>query len=144
MTADKESHFSKKHGEIKEINPIIADALKKEAEEGLIPCTAAFKIASETGKDASEIGLAADLLELRLCKCRLGLFGYSPQKCIVEAADEVSEKLRERIQVSLSDNRIPCAVAWDIAKDFALKKMEVSSACEKLGIKISHCQLGAF
>jgi hypothetical protein len=144
MTADKEGHFSKKHGDAKETDPLIADALKKAAEDGHIPCAVAFKIAAATGKDASEIGVAADLLELRLCKCQLGLFGYTPQKCIVKAADEVSENLRERIQASLSNNRIPCSVAWDIAKAFALRKMEVSSACEKLGIKISHCQLGAF
>lgn len=144
MTKDTKGHFSEKHGESRNIDPLIGNALKKEAEDGQIPCAVAFKIALETGKDASEIGVAADLLELRLCKCQLGLFGYSPQKCIVKAADEVSGNLREKIQASLSDNRLPCSVAWDIARAFALRKMEVSSACEKLGIKISHCQLGAF
>ncbi|MCJ7809683.1 MAG: hypothetical protein MUP26_05395, partial [Desulfobulbaceae bacterium] len=107
-------------------------------------CAAVHKIAKNLNVTPDEVGKTADLLEVRLSKCQLGLFGYSPQKCIVKAADEVSGNLREKIQASLSDNRLPCSVAWDIARAFALRKMEVSSACEKLGIKISHCQLGAF
>ena len=144
MTKEDNGHFKKKHDESRSIDPLVEDALKKEAEEGQIPCAVAFKIASETGWDASEVGVASDLLELRLSKCQLGLFGYTPRKRIVKAAEEVSENLRKKIQDSLSDNRLPCAVAWEIAKAFGLRKMEVSSACEKLGIKISHCQLGAF
>ncbi len=137
-------HFSEKHGGNRNIDPVLEEALKREAKDGQIACAVAFKIASETEKTPSEVGAAADLLELRLCKCQLGLFGYSPQKRIVKAADTVSENLREKIQASLSDNRLPCSAAWEIAKSFGLRKMEISSACEKLGIKISHCQLGAF
>jgi hypothetical protein len=144
MTKEDKGHFSEKHGESREPDPLVADALKREAEDGQIPCAVAFKIASETGRNPSEIGVAADLLELRLCKCQLGLFGYSPRKRIVKAAEEVSEDLRKKIQNSLTENRLPCLSAWNIARDFGLRKMAVSSACEKLGIKISHCQLGAF
>ena len=144
MTKEDKGHFSEKHDESANIDPAVEAALKKAAEDEQIPCAVAFKIASETGRNASEIGVAADLLELRLSKCQLGLFGYSPRKRIVKAAEEIPEDLRQKIQGSLSGNRLPCAVAWDIAKTFGLRKMEVSSACEKLGIKISHCQLGAF
>ena len=144
MTKEDKGHFREKHDGSTNIDPLVADALKKEAEDGQIPCAVAFKIASETGRNASQIGMTADLLELRLCKCQLGLFGYSPRKRIVKAAEEVSENLRQKIEDSISDNRLDCAAAWDIAKTFGLRKMEVSSACEKLGIKISHCQLGAF
>ncbi len=144
MTKEDKGHFKEKHDESTNIDPLVADALKKEAEDGQIPCAVAFKIVSETGREASEVGVAADLLELRLSKCQLGLFGYTPRKRIVKAAEVVPENLRKKIQDSLSDNRLACSVAWDIAEAFGLRKMEVSSACEKLGIKISHCQLGAF
>ena len=146
MTREDKGHFREKHDETTTItiDPVVADALKKAAEDGQIPCAVAFRIAAETGRPPRQVGVAADLLELRLCKCQLGLFGYSPRKRIVKAAEKVPEDLRQKIKDSLSDNRLPCAVAWDIAKTLGLRKMEVSSACEKLGIKISHCQLGAF
>ena len=144
MTKEDKGHFGEKHGENRKPDPLVADALRRESDDGQIACVVAFKIASETGRDPSEIGVTADLLELRLCKCQLGLFGYSPRKRIVKAAEEVSEDLRKRIQASLTENRLSCAAAWKIAKDSGLRKMAVSSACEKLGIKISHCQLGAF
>jgi hypothetical protein len=44
----------------------------------------------------------------------------------------------------MSDDRLPCAAAFQIAADFKLAKIRISSACEKLKIKISACQLGAF
>jgi len=44
----------------------------------------------------------------------------------------------------MSDGRLPCAAVFQIAADFKLAKIRVSSACEKLKIKISACQLGAF
>jgi hypothetical protein len=39
---------------------------------------------------------------------------------------------------------MPCAAAWDIAALREIPRLEVSSACEKLGIKIKPCQLDAF
>jgi len=44
----------------------------------------------------------------------------------------------------MKDGRLPCAAAFRIAADFKLAKIRVSSAFEKLKIKISACQLGAF
>ena len=86
----------------------------------------------------------ADLLELKLKKCQLGLFGYEPDKRIVKPAETVSEALETCILKELTDNRLSCEKAWEIAKKLGLTKMAVSAACEHLSIKINACQLGAF
>ena len=83
-------------------------------------------------------------MNYRLVKCQLGLFGYTPEKKIVRAAKTVDADLKEALQESLVNNRLPCESAWDIAERFQLRKMALSSACETLGIKVKPCQLGAF
>jgi hypothetical protein len=85
-----------------------------------------------------------DLLEINIVKCQLGLFGYSPVRKIVQPAESVSEELEAAIREAMTDGRLPCAAAFRIAADFKLAKIRVSSACEKLKVRISACQLGAF
>jgi len=52
--------------------------------------------------------------------------------------------LERAIREAVTDGRLSCDASWKIAKEFKMAKIRVSAACEKLGIKISHCQLGAF
>jgi hypothetical protein len=91
-----------------------------------------------------EIGETADLLEIPLIKCQLGLFGYKPEKRIVKPADTVSDELQAEIEAGLIEEHLPCKTAWAIAKRFKVAKMAVSSACESLKVKIKPCQLGSF
>jgi hypothetical protein len=107
-------------------------------------CPLAFQAAAELNLTPAEIGQALDLLEIPLSKCQLGLFGYSPVSRIIQPAESVAEDLEAAIRAAMSDSRLPCAEAFRIAKEFKLAKIRVSSACEKLKIKISACQLGAF
>jgi hypothetical protein len=83
-------------------------------------------------------------MEIELSKCQLGLFGYSPQKMVVKPAETVQADLERAIRRALMNDRLPCAAAWNIAETFGIPKMEVSSACEALKIKVKPCQLGAF
>ena len=144
MTKDKDGHFARKHPSDSEIDPRVIEALKQQAADGKLPCAVAFKVASELGVTPGLVGKTADLLELRLRKCQLGLFGYEPDKRIVKPAETVSEALETCILKELTDNRLSCEKAWEIAKKLGLTKMAVSSACEHLSIKINACQLGAF
>jgi len=136
MTREKEGHFAKKHGPGSKANPEIEAALKGLASKGELPCAVDVQ--------PGEVGHTADLLEMRLVKCQLGLFGYQPAKRIVEPAQQVPDALAKRIREGLENGRLPCIVAWKIAKDLSLRKMEVSSACQALRIKICSCQIGAF
>jgi len=144
MTKDDAGHYAKKHPFGSEVDPRVVNALKQQASDGEVPCAVAFKIASELDVEPEHVGRTVDLLELRLTKCQMGLFGYSPNKRIVQAAQEVSGELETSIREELKSGRLPCKPAWGIAKKFGVKKMAVASACEALGIKINACQLGAF
>jgi hypothetical protein len=144
MTQEKDGHYGKKHPRDLNPDPKIADALKQKSAKGSVPCAVAFQIADEQQRPPAEVGLAMDLLELPIAKCQLGLFGYQPRKRIVKPAESVTEALQASIRARLVYDRLPCLAAWEIAQTFGLRKMEVSSACEFLKIKISKCQLGAF
>ncbi len=144
MTSPDETHFAKKHPSGAQADPAIEAALRPYAQAGELPCAVAFEIASELNREPKEVGRIADLLEVRLCKCQLGLFGYGPKKRIIQAAEHVSEDLEKAVRSRLDLGKLPCKSAWGIAEDLGLGKMEVSAACEALKIKISSCQLGAF
>ena len=144
MTKDDDGHYAEKHPFGSEADPRVVNALKQRASDGEVPCAVAFKIASELGVAPEIVGQTADLLEFRLAKCQMGLFGYRPNKRIVQAAQEVSRELETSIREELKKDRLPCKRAWGIAKKFGIRKMAVASACEALEIKINTCQLGAF
>ncbi|NTV54028.1 MAG: hypothetical protein HGA73_01070 [Syntrophaceae bacterium] len=118
--------------------------MRKRSRQGALTCPLAFKIAGELAVLPGEVGRAMDLLEINIVKCQLGLFGYSPVRKIVPPAQSVSDELEAALHKAMTDGRLPCAEAFRIAKEFKLAKIRVSSACEKLKIKISACQLGAF
>ena len=144
MTKEDAGHYAKKHLHDSEVKPEIEAALKQLASNGEIPCAVAFKIASDLNIEPGDVGITVDLIEMRLTKCQLGLFGYQPVKRIVKPAREVSKDLEEGIRGGLEDGRLPCVTAWRIAKDLGIRKMEVSSACEALEIRLCSCQIGAF
>ena len=144
MTKEDKGHYAKKHLHDSEVKPEIEAALKESASDGEIPCAVAFKIAADLDIEPGDVGITADLLEMRLIKCQLGLFGYQPKRCIVEPAQNISKGLEEGIKKGLENGKLSCVTAWKIAKDLGIHKMEVSSACEALEIKICSCQIGAF
>jgi hypothetical protein len=43
-----------------------------------------------------------------------------------------------------AETRLPCAEAFKVARDLEVPIAEVGRACNELGIKIVHCQLGCF
>lgn len=144
MTHEDAGHYAAKHPAGTQPDPRIAEAVKREVSDGKITCSAAFKISRDLNAPPARVGTVIDLLEVRIEKCQLGLFGYRPTWRIVKPAESVSPQLAENIKGSLVDNRLPCTLSWEIAKKLGLAKMDVSSACETLGIKISSCQLGSF
>jgi len=144
MNEPSGTQFSKKHPADERPSDKVLEAVRQKAKEGEMPCAVAFDIANQLKVEPSEVGFAVDYSEIRLVKCQLGLFGYKPQKSIVKPADSVLPELEKAIRARLKDGRLPCREAWAIASEQGLRKMEVSSACEALGIKISNCQLGAF
>ncbi len=144
MTYEDRGHYGKKHPSERSVNPKFADAVNQTVSKGEIPCTDAFKIAADLEVSPSEIGFTIDSLEVTIVKCQLGLYGYKPRRKIVTPVDTISKDLEDAIRKALVEDRLSCAASWEIADRFGMAKMEVSSACEALKIKISSCQLGAF
>jgi hypothetical protein len=144
MAKKDKGHYGSKHSDGIVVANVITEAVKKRSRQGALTCPLAFKIAGELVVHPGEVGKAMDLLEINIVKCQLGLFGYSPVRKIVQPAESVSEELEAAIREAMTDGRLPCAAAFRIAADFKLAKIRVSSACEKLKVRISACQLGAF
>lgn len=127
-----------------DIDPALREALLKQSQNGHVACAVAFDIAATLKRPAAELGHAMDRSGLRIVKCQLGLFGYAPEKKIVQPADAVHPDLEAAIRAQLENDRLSCRKAWQIAQALAVPKMKVSAACEALRIKIKPCQLGAF
>lgn len=122
----------------------LAAALKEAAVDDRLPCAACFAVAEKARATPAETGAAMDALGIAITRCQLGLFGYHPDKKIVQPAPEVSADLAQAIDEHLENARLPCQAAWDIADARAMARMDVAAACESLDIRIKPCQLGAF
>ena len=144
MTHEDKGHFKLKHSPDRKVDKRVADLVKSKVKEGAMACAVAFEIAESLGVSPEEVGFTLDSLEINIVKCQLGLFGYAPIKRIVKPAERVPPDIEKAIRGALVNDRLPCASAWALAEKRRLKKMDISSACEALGIKIGPCQLGTF
>jgi len=144
MRRKDDGHYAGKHEPGETADPMLRDALIKQSSNGQLSCARAFHVADELGVSPHAVGQAADLMELHLVKCQLGLFGYHPEKKIVKPAASVGIDLEQAIRASVVNERVPCKTVWDISNQLGIHKMKVSAACDAMGIKIKPCQLGAF
>ena len=145
MTHRDDGHYAEKHGARAQLDQVITEAIKKHSIGGKLSCVAAFRITEEMNIKPSVVGQALDLLEMKITKCQLGLFGHEKGKrLVVKPADTVPPDLEKALRAGLLNGRLPCATAWDIANRFDVPKMNITSACELLNLRIAQCQLGAF
>jgi hypothetical protein len=145
MTHEDAGHYALKHPPNTVMNQEIADRVNARIVDGKIPCAVACKIAEELGVEPREVGVTVDLLEIRVSRCQLGLYGYGAKGGrMVKPAEKVAPEVDAAIRESLMNGKLSCLRSWKIADQFGLSKMEISSACEKMKIKISSCQLGSF
>ncbi len=56
----------------------------------------------------------------------------------------MENELERKIKSSLVNGRLPCAIAFKIAKELKVSPRDVGDAANRLSIKISNCQLGCF
>ncbi len=144
MSLPKGKRFSTKHGPDEKPDTLIKNEILKQTKNEKIPCAVAFEIAKALQISPEMVGKTADLMNFKLTKCQLGLFGYQPQKKIVKPQDSIKANVKDAISDALFQERLSCKDAWDIASRLNVGKMTVSSTCEAMGVKIKGCQLGAF
>jgi hypothetical protein len=133
-----------KNPDITEDTTRIQQAISQLAVDKKLGCATAFEIAAKLKVSPRAIGRTMDQMDYRIINCQLGLFGHSPEKKIVTPEKSVNLRLKTPIEAGAEDGRISCLKTWDIAAQLQISKITVSNACEGLGIKINHCQLGAF
>lgn len=144
MTRKQAGEYKTKHPPDRQASAAVVEAIKEKIKNNELSCAHAESIARDTRTTLAEVGTNLDLLEIRIGKCQLGLFGYNPTSKAVEPATIVSAELTAAIRSSLSAERLPCAAAWSIAASLGIPRMAVAGACETMKIKIKPCQLGAF
>jgi len=144
MTHDDAGHYAAKHPNGAKVSEALLEAVQKAAYQGKISCAQAFKVVRTHGVEPLEVGMAVDMLEIKIERCQLGLFGYGSRKRIVEPATQIDDTIKEAVEKVCVDGRVSCAACWDIAARFSCPKMDVAALCEALSIKISPCQLGSF
>jgi hypothetical protein len=144
MTHEDKGKFFAKHPK----DTVIDDDLKKEILEQVknnsITCKKAEEIAGELGFSLEETGRTIDILNIRITKCQLGLFGYGETQKIVQPAKEIAPEVKESVTVAVKDGMLSCIAAWRIADELNISRTKVTAACEAMNIKIKPCQLGAF
>ncbi len=135
-----------------------------------LPCAIAFAIAKARGVPPRLVGQTADALQVRLCRCQLGLFGYPGktgwdipidgdrpitecpipeglESALCEAAGGAAGAQSDsdaQSSVTGTKGQLTCAQAWALAARFNTSKMLVGYLADQLGIHIVVCQLGAF
>jgi hypothetical protein len=144
MSRSTKKSFSEKHGADQKPEDFIQKEVQKRIKDNAIACAVLFDIANLLNVLPDRVGRTADLMNIKLAKCQLGLFGYPPKNKIVEPASDIDPELSDAIRKGIVDDRLPCRIAWELAARFGIPRMTVSGACEALGIKIKPCQLGAF
>ncbi len=134
--------FAQKHQGLT-IDPELKKQIEAQAKNKIINCASAHKAASLAGVSPKTIGIQIDLMEYRLSRCQLGLFGYKDQKRL-NPDIEISPSLSKKIDDVAPNGRISCEACWELADKENLSKLDMGSACEKKNMKIKPCQLGAF
>lgn len=127
----------------------LAAAIQARSKEEKIACAQAFVIAERANVVPLVVGRNADVLEIHLDHCQLGLFGYPGHTKGWDSAkiaeQPVPEGLEAAIQSALdAEGRLTCVRAWQIAAEFSVPKMLVGYSADQLGVRIVQCQLGAF
>lgn len=144
MSHDHHEGYAGKHPASSVLEEDVAGALREKIKDGRISCAAAHGVAQKLGREPAAIGKTLDLMDVRLMRCQLGLFGYTPENRIVRKADQWDASLEKDIRGALENGRLPCFAAWAIARRRGVTRLDIANVCEALGIKVKPCQLGAF
>jgi hypothetical protein len=130
--------------DINRLDPRFRRLLDGTVKDNRIACVQVFEIVKQVPITLSDAGKALDTLGIRLTHCQLGLFGYQPEKKIVQPIADPEPGLSEAIRSAAEGDVLSCRRCWELASEGGVPKMRISGICETLGIRIKPCQLGAF
>lgn len=125
----------------------IAKAIREKSSGSKLDCAMGERISKELNVSIAEVGITADLLEMKIRECQLGLFGWGDKPNHgkdIPVADLVSVEIKSALEEAAVNGMVNCAALWAIADRFGVRRKMVSAACETLSLKIRSCQLGTF
>jgi hypothetical protein len=108
MTHEDAGHYAGKRPGA-ELNKMIAALIKEKISENAISWAEAHRIAVQLNATPAEVGTAIDLLEVRMNKCQLGLFGQGKQKNIPALSGKIDPEIESAIKSSLTNSRLACS-----------------------------------
>lgn len=147
MTHEDSGKYALKHPPGKKPDERIAKAIRERSPSGKLACGMGEKIARELNVSTSEVGRTADLLEIKVEKCQLGLFGWgkkSDHGKDIQAAPSIPAEMKSALEEVAENGAVTCASLWAIADRLGVERKAVSTACDTVGLKIRACQLGTF
>ncbi len=59
-------------------------------------------------------------------------------------SEEALARLETAVRAAAEGGYVPCPVGWRIAKDLGVSRLDVGAMVDRLGIRITDCQLGCF
>jgi len=57
---------------------------------------------------------------------------------------ETLSQLKSAVETAMKDGYVACPSAWKVAKDIGVSRLDVGVMIDKLGIRVTACQLGCF
>ena len=57
---------------------------------------------------------------------------------------DVLTRLEAAVRQAASEGYLPCPRGWRVARDLGVSKLDVGAMADRLGIRITDCQLGCF
>nr|WP_320192551.1 hypothetical protein [uncultured Desulfobacter sp.] len=136
---DNGRHAKKAGGQL---DQALAQTILQAGKNGRLTCASAHRLAKAQNCSPKQIRIQADLLELRIAQCQLGLFGHGKGQKRFNSDTDITPELKNRILDAQHDGIIDCKVCWELAKEFKISRINMGSACERLEIRIKSCQLG--
>ncbi|MBM4322920.1 MAG: hypothetical protein FJ115_05095 [Deltaproteobacteria bacterium] len=147
MTYEYSGKYALKHPSETKPNEQVVKAIREKSPGGELSCGMAEKIAKEINVSISEVGITADLLEIKIKQCQLGLFGWGNKPNHgkdIPVGGSVPKEIKNALEEVAENGGVACAAVWAIAGRLGTERKAVSTACETLGLKIRACQLGTF
>jgi hypothetical protein len=140
MQKSNRDRYHLKHSPGARIPRRIEASVRAASANGRISCKQAHAVSLRQGLPPIDIGKVADLLQIQIVHCQLGLFDH----IAAPETKAVGDDIERDIVHFLSNGRLACSDAWRIAEAHAVSRPDIGRACDRLNIKIGSCQLGTF
>ena len=58
--------------------------------------------------------------------------------------DDLRASLTDKVKASLKEGNLPCGTAFKIARDAGVPNIAIGEIADRLGIRVTNCQIGCF